>query len=310
MSSALPLFARAPACLRLWPAIAIGLLMCGPALAQSGDARFQSAYAEWRKLSQSEVNCVDRSLRAQGSNLWSMIQRGVRPFDRAAVSVRELCGMQARPAQATQTGSQALASAAELAAEKARAEKAAADKAAAEKAAADTAAKAAADKAAADKAVADKATAAKAAAEKAAADKKAAERTAMDLDWAKADAERTPATPVKTPAVAEREPKETEAARSNPELAYSAADLRMSFISGLIGGPALLGAGGLFFFMRRKRKAEAAQADAVSSEPASDRGDFDRLVTAVLDELVRRDSEARKLPLPERKPRAEEAALH
>ena len=42
-------------------------------------AQFQVAYSEWRRLPQSEVNCVDQWYRAQGSNLWSQIQRGVGP---------------------------------------------------------------------------------------------------------------------------------------------------------------------------------------------------------------------------------------
>ena len=151
--------------------------------------QFQVAYSEWRRLPQSEVNCVDQWYRGQGSNLWSQIQRGIGPSSSTVAKVRAECRGQARaPGNpvTTSTGSQSLASASDAAdraaAEKAAAEKAAADKAAANKAAADKAAadKAAAEKATADKAIADKAAAEKAAADKAAADKAAAEKMAAD----------------------------------------------------------------------------------------------------------------------------------
>src|SRR5258708_19532929 len=50
---------------------AISLLFGGAALAQTANgggvqsAKVQAAYADWRRLSQTEVNCVDQSLRGQ-----------------------------------------------------------------------------------------------------------------------------------------------------------------------------------------------------------------------------------------------------
>src|SRR5258708_2294830 len=93
--------------LRLLPAaLAIGMIATGNAGAQpardgrnSGGAqsgKVNEAHAEWRRLTQTEVNCVDQALRARNSNLWSMIQRGVGPSDPAATGVRAGCRPQAR----------------------------------------------------------------------------------------------------------------------------------------------------------------------------------------------------------------------
>ena len=53
---------------RLWfAAAAISLLSAGGAAAQTAaapSAKVDAAHAAWRKLSQSEVNCVDKALRA------------------------------------------------------------------------------------------------------------------------------------------------------------------------------------------------------------------------------------------------------
>ena len=181
---------------RLWQAAAAAsLIFCGSASAQTANdaralqnPRIQSAYAEWRRLSQNEVDCVDRSLREQRSSLWLVIQRGVGPSDAAGAKLRAACRGQARapnPSRVTEGGPQALAaveSRTDEAAAKAAADKIAADKAAAEKAKADKAAadKAAADKAAAEKAAGDKAATERAAVAKTAADKAAAERAAND----------------------------------------------------------------------------------------------------------------------------------
>lgn len=163
--------------------------MCGTsALAQpSGGPKVQTAYSEWRNLPQAEVNCVDKALQAQRSNLWTWIQRGVGPNDPSVAKIRAGCS--ARVATPNAQGMTALAqsdAAKKASSEKAAAEKAAAEKAATEKAAAKVAAekaafeKAAAEKLAAEKAAAEKATAEKAAAEKAAAEKAAAEKIAAE----------------------------------------------------------------------------------------------------------------------------------
>src|SRR6185437_12106588 len=73
MSSALTQMARMAPRSRSWcwtAVAAITLLFCGSAWAQTandaraafgGNAKARSAYAEWRRLSQNEVNCVDQS---------------------------------------------------------------------------------------------------------------------------------------------------------------------------------------------------------------------------------------------------------
>jgi hypothetical protein len=226
---------------------------------------FQVAYSEWRRLPQSEVNCVDQWYRAQGSNLWSQIQRGISPSSSTAAKVRAECRGPARalgnPASAN-TGSQSLASASD-AADRAAAEKAAANKAAADKAAADKAAvdKAAADKAAADKAATDKAAADKVAADKVAADKAAAQRAAADkaaaeraeLDFAK-EAERVKAEVTKVQADAERPQKSAENKTVDAMLAFSATESRTSFIYGLISGPIIFSLGGFMFLLLQRRR--------------------------------------------------------
>ena len=161
---------------------AFSLLMSGGALAQTTngsvpDARVRTANAEWRRLSQNEVNCVDKSLRAKSSGVWFLIQRGISPSDAAVATVRAACRTQARALNPTTQTVAGAGAGAMAAADRAALDKAAADKVAADKVAAD---KAATEKAAADKAVADRAAAAKAAADKAAADKAVADKSAAD----------------------------------------------------------------------------------------------------------------------------------
>ena len=176
---------------------AISLLLGGSAAAQTandirkifGDAppsaKVQTAYAEWRRRPQSEIDCIDKSLHSQGSGVWRLIQRGVHPSDAGLEKLRATCQNPTKPpvyATATNKASQALASASESAAQKAAPEHPSAEKAAvtgteAEKIAAN---KTAADEAAAEKAAADKVTANKIAADKAAADKTAAEKSAAE----------------------------------------------------------------------------------------------------------------------------------
>src|SRR5947207_14688740 len=88
MSSVLAHRTRTSSWLRLGQTVAaISLLFSGAALAQTANlggvqsAKVQAAYADWRRLSQTEVNCVDQSLRGQRTSLWSLIQRGIDPSD-------------------------------------------------------------------------------------------------------------------------------------------------------------------------------------------------------------------------------------
>ena len=181
---------------------AISLLIGGGALAQTAapgvaDAKVRTANSEWRRLSQNEVNCVDKSLRAKRSAVWFLIQRGIAPTDASVAGIR--AGCRAQVARAPEAPAPAGELAAALAASDKAALDTAADKAAAEKVAADKAVseKVVADKAATDKALAEKlerAVAEKAAAEKAAMDKVAAEKAAIEKVAAdKAAAERAAA---------------------------------------------------------------------------------------------------------------------
>jgi hypothetical protein len=337
---------------RLLKAVAaISLLSSSCALAQTAsDAKVQAAHSEWRRLSQTEVNCVDQSLRGQRSNLWSLIQQGIYPSDSTVAKLRAACRAPAKTPDsvAAHRGSQALAAAVEnvtdkaaadkaaadkVATDKAAADKAAADKAAASKAAADKAAadKAAADKvaadeaaagklaadriaadrAAADKAAADKAAAAKLAADKIAADKAAAAKAAADLT--KADAERAQADAERAQADADRRQKDAEVTTADAALAYSAAELRTSFMYGLVSGPTLFVLGGVvFLLMHRRKTSTGAQAEAGAPHNASSetQGEFDRLVTAVLAEQKRRDKKPAEPIASEREPRIDEVPLH
>jgi hypothetical protein len=288
----------------------ISLLFSGAAWAQTANgggvqsAKAQAAYADWRRLSQTEVNCVDQSLRGQRTNLWSLIQRGIDPSDPTVAKLRAACRAQANApntSMAAQRGSQAQAAVVESAlnrvvTDKAAADKAAADKAMAEKAAAEKAAaeKAAAEKAAAEKAVADQAAADEAAAKAAAAkavEKAAAMQAAIDL--AKAETERAKAETIEAEADAERPRPEAEMTSADAGLAYTAAEARMSFIYGLVSSPICFALGGLVFLWTRRRRSRAgALTDALAPDRASaaSQREFDRLVTAVLAEAKRREA--------------------
>jgi hypothetical protein len=283
----------------------ISLLFSGAAWAQTANgggvqsAKAQAAYADWRRLSQTEVNCVDQSLRGQRTNLWSLIQRGIDPSDPTVAKLRAACRAQANApntSMAAQRGSQAQAAVVESALNRVVTDKAAADKAAADKAMAEKAAaeKAAAEKAAAEKAVADQAAADEAAAKAAAAkavEKAAAMQAAIDL--AKAETERAKAETIEAEADAERPRPEAEMTSADAGLAYTAAEARMSFIYGLVSSPICFALGGLVFLWTRRRRSRAgALTDALAPDRASaaSQREFDRLVTAVLAEAKRREA--------------------
>src|ERR1700704_502805 len=113
---------------RWWPrfwqiAAAVSLLSNSSASAQT--AKRQGAYAEWRSLSQNEINCVEQSLRAQKSSVWSLIQQGINPSDAAVAAVRAVCQKQAKAPDDSamgRNGSQALASGGDSAADVAAAD--------------------------------------------------------------------------------------------------------------------------------------------------------------------------------------------
>jgi hypothetical protein len=90
---------------RLWrAAAAIMLLSTGGALAQTAGvtrSKVEAVNAAWRKLSQSEVDCVDKALRARNSQIWMLIERGVGPGDASVAAVRAGCRAQAKPPTAS-----------------------------------------------------------------------------------------------------------------------------------------------------------------------------------------------------------------
>jgi hypothetical protein len=51
----------------------------------------QTTLAEWKKLPQSELSCVDQTLRQQGSNLQEAIREGVPPSDPRIADIRSAC---------------------------------------------------------------------------------------------------------------------------------------------------------------------------------------------------------------------------
>jgi len=296
MPSALAHWTRTGSWPRLLQTVAtISLLFSGAAWAQTANgggvqsAKVQAAYADWRRLSQTEVNCVDQSLRRQRTNLWSLIQRGIDPSDPTVAKLRAACRAQAKApntSMAAQRGSQAQAAVVESALNRVVTDKAAADKAAADKAIAD---KVAAEKAAADQAAADEAAAQVASAK--AAEKAAAMQAAIDL--AKAETERAKAETIEAEADAERPRPEAETTSADAGLAYTAAQARMSFIYGLVSSPICFALGGLVFLWTRRRRSRAgALTDALAPDRASaaSQREFDRLVTAVLAEAKRREA--------------------
>ena len=167
---------------------AIYLIFSSCALAQTANdnnTKSQAANAEWRRLSQKEVNCVDQSLRAKKSNLWLLIQQGINPSDSRVAGVRALCRAQGKTVThsgiTAHSGSQALAAFTESVMDTA------ADKAAVDKPA---------DRALLDEAAVEKAEASRKAA--AAAAKKRAAKTSVD----KIEAERNAAIALDTKAAA------------------------------------------------------------------------------------------------------------
>jgi hypothetical protein len=349
MLSPLPAMVRSLARPRpssLWTAAAVAcLLSCEPAAAQTAsdprlqNPRIQSAYSEWRKLPQKEVDCVDQTLRTRRSSLWLTIQRGINPSDATVAAIRAGCRAQARAAaqpRPAPSATQALASvdaeatrraadrlAAEKAAEKALADKVAAEIAASKKAAADriaaekiAAQKAAEDETAADRIAAEKAAAAKAAADKTERDRTIAQQAAADkvaMDPAKDDAAPISADAVKATTDAERAPPVAAKMTADAALAHSAGEARISFVYGLVSGPIIFSFGGVvFLLLRRKKAVDVARPEAAApgNDRRNDQGDFNRLVAAVLAEQARRDGKQRPPIAPERQQRTDEAALH
>jgi hypothetical protein len=346
MSSPLAQMARSTPRLRsrLWTAVAAGsLLFCGSASAQTAsnarglqNPRIQSAYAEWRRLSQNEVDCIERSLRVQRSSLWSVIQRGIKPSDTAGAALRAACRTQARaPAQSggADRAAQALAASVErrteLAANSAAADRAAADKAAADKAAADKAAadkvaadKAAAEKVAADKAVADKVAADKAAADRAAQDKAAADKAAADqaiaeqaladqMGMAKAEPGHPKVEVIKTKTEPERLRQETTKTTAEAAFAYVAAEWTMGFVYGMVAGPIIFCFGGVVFLLLSRRRSDTVAGRGTTAPDKASLDDRrDRMVAAVLAEQKRRDRQERPPVPPEREQRTAEAVVY
>ena len=66
----------------------------------------QSTLAQWRKVPAAESICVDQSLRARGSSLQVLVQRGVQPSDAQIAELRSACRTQsAQPAGLSRSAS-------------------------------------------------------------------------------------------------------------------------------------------------------------------------------------------------------------
>src|SRR5260370_15692466 len=60
-----------------------------PAIAQSGIANL--AESEWKKLPQTELDCVNQKVRERGDSVQSLAQRGIFPVDLRAADIRSKC---------------------------------------------------------------------------------------------------------------------------------------------------------------------------------------------------------------------------
>jgi hypothetical protein len=60
-----------------------------PAIAQSGIAKL--ADSEWKKLSSTELDCINQKLRERGDSTQSFAQRGIFPFDSRVAEIRSQC---------------------------------------------------------------------------------------------------------------------------------------------------------------------------------------------------------------------------
>ena len=78
-------------------------------------AMIQAAQAEWRKVSPSEIACIDQSLRGQGASVLLLMQHAVSPLDPRIAAVRSACRNQFVQQPSTQplssTGNQVSANA-------------------------------------------------------------------------------------------------------------------------------------------------------------------------------------------------------
>src|SRR5207244_4092879 len=114
---------------------------------------------------------------------------------------------------------------------------------------------------------------------------------------------------------ANAEPPRQEAEKTAADAAWAAAaaESRMSFFYGLISSPICFGLGGVVFFLvRRRRRMTGAPSEALPSDHArrDQQREFDRLVTAVLAELKRRDGKKSEPSASERDQRIDETVLH
>jgi hypothetical protein len=75
-----------------------------PAIAQSGIAKFSEA--EWKKLPQTELGCINQKLRERGDSVQSLARRGVLPFDSRAAEIRSQCRPSSAAASFEQSSAQ------------------------------------------------------------------------------------------------------------------------------------------------------------------------------------------------------------
>lgn len=266
-------------------AVAFTLLLVGSASAQTASvpkATVDLARSSWRKLSQSEVDCVDKALRVRGSQIWQLIERGVGSGDASVARVRAGCRTEPKPSVArtavessTHSGAaQATRAVPVLAAQAPRppgpiVERATAMAAGDRATIAATGAEDTAEfiiplnKTPVERAniqpmplkiVTAPLSESKLAVNEAVAEKASAE-TAVRI--ARADAERAKAE-------ADQARYEAERATADAIVTLASAKWEVGFIRGLISGPAVLIVGGLVFLLLRRRKQARAVSDDVS----------------------------------------------
>ena len=134
-------------------------------------------------------------------------------------------------------------------------------------------------------------TADKPAADRAKPDRAAAPKTVADKAVMTPTKDQTVPVPSGATYAAETERTAQDAAPTPSEaaMAYAAAESRMSFIYGLVSGPAVFCLGGMvFLLLRRRRPAAEDYADAFPTR-RSDQNEVHRAVAAVLAEQARRD---------------------
>jgi hypothetical protein len=262
------------------------LLSVGSAWSQTASvpkAKVDMARASWRKLSQSEVDCVDKALlRLRGSQIWQLIERGTGSDDASVASVRAGCRKEIKTpvarvavASAPQPGAATVAtSAAASAPAKPPVEPAASAMAAVDRKTSgeDTAEfDTAPDKTPGEPAVTIRVTprtivTAAVSGSKPAVNEAVAEKASAETVVRVAQAEAA-----RAKAEADQARYEAERATADAIASIASAKWGIGFIQGLVSGPAVLTAGAIVFLLLRRRRQALT---ATTPDPGNGEGSF------------------------------------